>query len=129
MAFLTLCFLLEDVVEICVVEGVGTPYDAVSSSDRLGFFERASFFRLLDLVGREYEGSFDAVTSRQSSLTRYGSVSLILSAENCGKQADERYCFRLRDRSVALGRAVVDVFVLDSGLERENVGRFFRSVE
>jgi len=99
-----LCLLLEGAVEDC---GVEEPI-AVSSSDRLGLFERAAFLRLLVLVGLKYEGSlgavFGAMTSRQSSLIRYGSVSLILSAEN-----------------VAFGWAVL--FALDSDLERENGGR------
>ena len=75
MAFSTLCFLLEGVIEV-----------------------------ELDLVGREYERTSDAMTSRQSSLTRYGSVALILSAENCG-------C------------AIVGVFALVSVLAKENGGR------
>ena len=104
---------------------------AVSSSDRPGLFERATFFWLLDLVGRKYGGSFGAtfgaMTSRQSSLIRYGSVSLILSAENCGKQADELSFLRFRGRSVAFGWAVLDVFALD--LEGENGGRLLRTVQ
>jgi len=103
-----LCLLLEGAVEDGTVE---EPI-AVSSSDRPGLFERAAFLRLLVLVGRKYEGSlgaiFGAMTSRQSSLIRYGSVSLILSAEN-----------------VAFGRAVLDVLAFDSDLERENGGRLF----
>ena len=61
--------------------------------------ELLSLSCLTYLVGRKYEGSFGAIfgamTSRQSNLIRYGSVSLILSAENCGKRANERSCLRL----------------------------------
>jgi hypothetical protein len=80
VAFSTLCFLLEGVTEV-----------------------------ELDLVGREYERTFDAMTSCQSSLTRYGSVALILLAENCSW-------------------AVVDVFALVSALAKENGGRLPGSV-
>lgn len=64
------------------------------------------------------------MTSRQRSLIRYGSVSLIFLAKNCGEEADERSRLERRGRSVVFGWAVVvDVFALSSGLERENGGR------
>ena len=64
------------------------------------------------------------MTSRQSSLIRYGSVSLIFLAKNCGEEADERSRLERRGRSDVFGWAVeVDIFALGSGLERENGGR------
>jgi hypothetical protein len=125
---LTIFFLLEVVVEVGTAEElVGTSFVAVSSGDRLVLF--STFLSWLDLVGHECEEPLDDVTSRQSRLIRYGSVSLILSAENCGKRADERSRLQLRGRSVVFGWAVVDVFALVSGLEKENGGRLTRSAD
>ena len=69
-------------------------------------------FARLDLVGREYGGFLGAMTSCQSKEIRRGSVALILSAENCGKQGNGRSRFELRGGSVFFNRALVDVVAL-----------------
>jgi len=67
---------------------------------------------ILDWVGRRYWGVFDAMTFAQSRATRCGSVSLILPAENCGKQVDDGFCLQLRGRAVFFDRVLVGVVAL-----------------
>lgn len=88
------------------------------SSGGAGGFKEVRFLLTLDNVWRAYEGCpFGAMTSRHSSLIRYGSVSLISSAEDGGERADERAPQQLRDGFVFFGQEVVVDF------ERENGGR------